>query len=221
MRKIGIFLALIGFLLCLFLGYQAAQLLTSPAEKQSGDLTSETDSLQSNILIVHIDSLKAEEPKLISLWVAFSYQADPASLTFLPLYPTGKAGESDLATRFALSKDKEISASFLESLRKTYSFNWKYLVLIDQEGANYWATLLNNREFSQPLDAGNEAVLKPEIDLIANLCGNLRERGSGLLDGIVWDQITPDHMRTNLPLDQLVADWDRIQKSGLCDVFSK
>lgn len=221
MRKIGIFLALIGFLLCLFLGYQAAQLLTSPAEKQSGDLASETDSSQSNILIVHIDHMDAEEPKLISLWVAFSYQADPASLTFLPLYPTGKAGESDLVTRFSLSKNKKISAGFLESLRKTYSFQWKYIVLIDQEGANYWAALLNNSEFSQPLDAGNEAVLKPEIDLIAILCGNLRERGSSLLDGIVWDQITPDHMRTNLPLDQVVADWARIQKSGLCDVFSK
>ncbi len=221
MRKIGIFLALIGFLLCLFLGYQAAQLLTSPAEKKPGDLASETDSSQSNILIVHVDHLDAEEPKLISLWVAFSYQADPASLTFLPLYPSAKAGEPDLAERFSLSKDKEISASFLESLRKNYSFQWKFIVIIDQEGADYWAGALDAGEFVQPFEEGKEALLKPEIDLLAKFCGNLREHGSGILDGLDWGQISPEHMRTNIPLGQLRGDWDRIQKSGLCDVFSQ
>ena len=221
MRKIGIFLALLAFLLCLFLGYQVSQLLTSPAEKQPGDLTSVTDSSQSNILLVHVDRLDAEEPKLISLWVAFSYQADPVSLSFLPLYPTGKTGESDLAARFSLSKEKDISASFLEALRKNYSFHWKYIVIIDQVGAGYWAGLLNGSEFAQPLDEGNDALLKPEIELIANFCGNLRERGSGVLAGFDWGQISPDHMHTNFPLDQVASDWDRIQKSGLCDVFSK
>jgi hypothetical protein len=221
MRKIGIFLALIGFLLCLFLGYQAAQLLTSPAEKQSGDLTSETDSSQSNILIVHVDRLDADSPKLITLWVAFSYQADPASLTFLPLYPAAKAGENDLAGRFSLSKEKEISSSFLEALRKYYSFQWKFIVIIDQKGVEYWAGVLNAGEFAQSFEDGKDTLLKPEIDLLANFCGNLREHGSGVLDGLDWGQITPDHMRTNIPFDQLKDDWDRIQKSGLCDVFSQ
>lgn len=218
MRKIGIFLALIGFLLCLFLGYQAAQLLTSPAEKEPGDFASVTDASQSNILIVHVNHLDAEEPLLISVWVAFSYQADPVSLTFLPLYPTGKTGELELAGRFSLSKEKEISASFLDLLRKDYSFQWKYFVLIDQEGADYWANLLNGSEFSQPLDAKNEAVLEPEINLIASFCSNLRERGSGILSGMDWGQISPDHFHTNLPLDQLINDWDRIQKLSLIHI---
>ncbi|TLN24196.1 hypothetical protein FDZ74_03105, partial [bacterium] len=79
MRKIGIFLALIAFLLFLFLGFQAANLFTAPGEEQSGNLTSTDEAAQSNILLLHIDHLDAEAPALVSMWVIFSYQVDPVS----------------------------------------------------------------------------------------------------------------------------------------------
>jgi hypothetical protein len=218
MRKTGIFLALIAFSIFLFLGFQVAKLFASPGEGQSGNLASEVETVQSNILIIHIDQIASDTPRLISMWVVFSYQADPVSLTFLPIYPTGKSGESDMAARFSLSEDKTISPGFLNQLQKDYNFQWDKIVLIDQEGVAYWSRIIQGSEFSQWMD---ENRLQPEINLVTNFCSAIRERGSDLLADLDWSQLIPDHMHTDLSFDQVMSGWDRIQNSGLCEVFTK
>ncbi|WP_152031804.1 hypothetical protein [Longilinea arvoryzae] len=176
---------------------------------------------QYNFLIVHVDQLDSDHPALISVWVAFTYLADPASISFLPIYPTNRNGEMDLAAHFSLSKEKTISTAFLEQLQKEYNLQWSHVVMIDQKGASYWTRFLTGAEFSQTLDSDNQTLLKPEIDLLGSLCSALRERGSGVLTGLEWNQVIPDHLRTDISLDQVIGEWDRIQKSGLCDVFGQ
>ncbi len=218
MRKIGIFLALIAFLLFLFIGFQAANLFTASGEEQSGNLVSTEEAAQSNILVVHIDHLDAQVPTLVSLWVVFTYQVEPVSLTFLPIYPTGRSGETDLAARFSLSLDRTVSENFLAQVKKEYNIQWDHVVLIDQAGVTYWSRFLSGAEFSQ--EPGPD-LLRPEIQLITTFCGAIRDRGSSLLSGLDWGQISPDHLRTDLPFDQVMANWDRIQTSGLCDVYGQ
>lgn len=221
MRKIGFFLALLAFLIFLFLGFQVATLFISPGGEQSGNLTSTEESFQSNCLILHVDQLNGERPALTSIWVAFSYKADPASLSFLPLYPTGRTGEEQMAARFSLSSGDRISNAFLEQLQREYSLQWDHIVLIDQDGAAYWMRFLTGGEFNQPPDATGETLIKSESDLLAAFCEAVRGRGSAVLTGLDWSQISPDHLRTDIPFDRVMGDWDRIQKSGLCDVFGR
>ncbi len=221
MRKIGIFLALLAFLIFVFLGFQVAKLFTQPGTEQSGNLASTEGAQQYNFLIVHVDQLDSDRPALVSVWVAFSYEADPASISFLPIYPTNRSGESDLAVRFSLSKDRNISPAFLEQLRKEYNLQWSHVVIIDQTGAAYWNRFLTGGDFAQDLESDSETLLKPETDLLGAFCVALRERGSGVLTGLEWNQVIPAHLQSDISLDQVIGDWDRIQKSGLCDVFGQ
>lgn len=221
MRKIGIFLALLAFIFFVFLGFQVAKLFAIPGAEQSGNLASGEGALQYNYLIIHVDHLDHENPTLISMWGAFSYQADPASLSFLPLYPTGKSGEKDLVARFSLSKDRQVSASFIEKLQEEYDMEWNHVVIIDQEGVAYWTRFLTGGDFFQNTDSTGQTLLQPETDLLKAYCSSLRERGSGLLNGLEWNRLIPDHLNTDITLDQLISEWDRIQKSGLCDIFGQ
>lgn len=221
MRKIGYFLALLAFLLFVFLGFQVAKLLPTPGAEQSGNLVSAADAQQYNFLIVHVDQLDSDNPALISVWVAFSYQADPASLSFLPIYPANREGEADLASHFSISKEKNIAPAFLEQLQKEYNLQWSHVVIIDQVGASYWTRFLSGVEFSQTFGSDNQTLLKPETELLSSFCGALKDRGSGVLTGLEWNQVIPAHLQSDISLDQVIGDWDRIQKSGLCDVFGQ
>lgn len=218
MRKTGIFLALIAFAAFLFLGFQAADLFPSPEQEQSGDLASEVASVQSNTLLVHVDHLDAEYPSLVSMWVIFTYTADPVSMTFLPIYPTGRNGESDLAARFALSADLDITPGFLSQVQKDYSIQWDYIVLIDNEGIAYWNQFIRGNDYAQPAE-GN--ILQPEVDLATDFCASIHENGSGMLVGLDWSQLIPAHMRTDLAFDQVLTTWDRVRNSGKCEVFGQ
>lgn len=218
MRKTGFFLALIAFIVFLFLGFQVAKLFADPGEEQSGNLASEVDAVQSNTLFIHVDRLDAEYPRLVSMWVVFTYAADPVSMTFLPIYPTGKSGETDLAARFTLSDDLTVSPGFLEKLQEDYNFQWDHIVLIDGEGVAYWNRFIRGSEYFQPTEGD---VLQPEIDLITDFCASVRENGSGMLAGLDWSQLIPAHMRTDLAFDQVLSTWDRIRNSGKCEVFDQ
>lgn len=221
MRKIGIFLALLAFILFLFLGFQVAKLFTSPGENQSGNLASQDGAVQSNILLVHVDQLDQDDPALISLWVIFSYRADPASLTFMSIYPIGREGEADQAALFSLSTDKKISQAFLDRLQNQYNLTWNHVILIDDTGASYWSQIMTGNDFTQTIGGDLDATMQPEMTLISAFCGAVRERGAGTLANFEWNKIIPDHMRTDLPFDSVISEFDRIQQSGLCEVFGQ
>ncbi|GEM_PF-3402002 len=221
MRKIGILLALLAFILFLFFGLQAAKLIVAPEDGQSGKLPSQETLSQSNILLVHVDRLDSNSPALVSLWMIFSYQAEPASLNFLPVFPTGKDVDSDLAGSFSISNERSISSAFLQQLEKEYQIQWHHVILLDNEGIEYWSKYLTDASFYQLAGSKSDVLLQPEKDLIGKFCADIRENGSQILAGLPWNQIIPDHMSTDLPFDAVFAELDRIQQSGLCEVFGQ
>jgi hypothetical protein len=217
MRKIGIFLALLAFLLFLFLGLQAARLFVAPGDGPSGNLPSPATSLQSNILLVHVNRLDGDNPELISLWVIFSYQAEPPSLTFLPVYPTGKDRDGELAASFSITSDGKVSTTFLQRLEREFQVDWDHLVVIDDAGLDFWSQHLTGGDYTQSTNDGG--LLHAEINLYSKFCAEVRNNGSQLLSSADWSQIVPRHLSTDLPLNAGFAELDRIQRSGLCDVF--
>jgi len=219
MRKIGIVLALLAFLLFLFLGLQAAKLFVAPGDGQSGSLSSTESSVQSNILLVHVDRLDGNDPALISLWVIFSYQAEPPSLTFLPVFPTAKNRDGDLEESFSMAPDGKISAAFLQRLEKEFQVDWDHLVVIDDAGLDFWSQHLTGGEFSQQANGDGDGLLPSEINLFSKFCANVRGNGSQIASSLDWNQIVPVHLSADLPLDTGFAELDRIQQSDLCDVF--
>lgn len=219
MRKIGIFLALLAFLLSLFLGLQAARLFVAPGDGQSSDSPSPEMSVQSNILLVHVNRLDGNDPALVSLWVVFSYQAEPPSLTFLPVYPTGKDRDGDLAGSFSMTPERKVSTAFLQRLEKEFQIDWNHLVVIDDVGLNLWSQQLAGGEFSRPADGDDDGLLHSELNLLIKFCADVRGNGSQQANSLDWSQIVPDHLIADLPLDAGFAELDRIQQSGLCDVF--
>ena len=217
MRKIGIFLALLAFLLFLFLGLQAARLFVAPGDGPSGNLSSPATSLQSNILLVHVNRLDGDNPALVSLWVVFSYQAEPPSLTFLPVYPTGKDRDGDLAALFSITPDGKISTTFLQRLEREFQVDWDHQVVIDDAGLDFWSQHLTGGDYTQ--SANGDGLLQSEFNLYSKFCIDVRDNGSQLLSSADWNQVVPRHLSTDLPLDAGFAELDRIQRSGLCDVF--
>lgn len=219
MRKIGIVLALLAFLLFLFLGLQAAKLFVAPGDGQSGSLSSTESSVQSNILLVHVNRLDGNAPALVSLWVVFSYQAEPPSLTFLPVYPTGKDRDGDLAGLFSMTSERKISTAFLQRLEKEFQVDWDHLVVIDDAGLDFWSQQLTGGELSRSANGDGGGLLHSELNLLKKFCADVRGNGSKLANSLDWSQIAPDHLSADLPLDAGFKELDRIQQSGLCDVF--
>jgi hypothetical protein len=224
MRKLIVVLTILVFLACMIMGLYASNILPGSDKSNQGEAVSKPPgaSYQRNIAIIHIDDLQASSPKLISIWGLILYFPEP-KVILQPLYPLDVQGNQDLAGRFSLTANGEPNQVFMKFLAEDNQITWDNYLLVDQKGLSaigMWAFGGDPLQVNDP----SLSFLQLEKVYFNQLCGSLEAQGSQFLVGSSWTDIIPDHMHSNIGLDDWLADWARLTKgtgSLDCQVFGQ
>jgi len=182
---------------------------------------------QMNLLIIGVNHLQSEKPRLDAVWMAMTLPGSPR-LTLMPIYPVaGEAADSpapSIHRLFALDENGHPSPTFLSAL-KTNGLWWSGYLVVDQ------IALIELVEFVNDLDVEAEAPINgvlavtglPESDedapralagqteLAAELCRRTL-RLSPAVDLKPLFQLFPDHARTDLDARDLASAWVKLRE---------
>jgi hypothetical protein len=226
-----ILLCLLVFFGCLAIGVfsgdfaggspQTTSSPTTPPTQTSPLNFNPSESKQQNLVLVFVDQLGPSSFRLEAIWLLLSTQDQP-DLILLLLYPSPKEPYKNLAEQFKLTPDGKFDASFIEVLRG-FKFDYQGFVLIDEAGLGQWVDWMNGIEMDGSLYNGT-AVLnyipKPWDDFdnslthqmtVANgLCTKLGQLPKDKDGFALLTQLFPDHMSTDLTLENTVVLWKNI-----------
>ncbi len=224
MRKFIIVLTILVFFACMILGLYASNILPNPGQSKADVSPTKPpgSSYQRNIAILHVDDLQSDSPKLLSIWGLILYFPEP-KVILQPLYPLDIEGNADLGNRFSLSADKTPNPVFMKFLAEDNQITWDNYLVLDQNGMSaigMWAFGGDPLQVSDP----SLPPLQLEKVYFNQICGALEAQGNKFLEGSSWIDIIPDHMHSNINLDDMLADWTKLTKGSQaldCQVFGQ
>lgn len=232
MKKIGIFLIAVTFIIFLFIGYQlTSNLLPETAKQPQSAKTSGTIiPHQHNFILVHVTNLQDPQPKLVSIWSVFVFFNQPLSMTFVPLYPqNGLAPTSGgMGKSFSLNDQLQLTTAFKQSLQ-TYKFPFKGFILVDDQAISlftHWLTEADPPYQSSDNLQSNDlsAIITQEGQMISILCPYVNKPYSVQMSTkIQWNQLIPTHFSTDLDFQTIVTDWEKLTSSDLppdCEIVT-
>ncbi len=225
MRKLVIItLTILAFFVCLFLGLQAAGILPGDLIKELTGISKESSfsssPLQHNLLVLHVDDLQAETPKLVSVWGLIVYYPDP-KLIFQPLYPLPDTNGMDYPGTFKLREDKTLSPEFIKAVGDYNQIHWDDYIMADDAAYVQLHQFITNEE-NPAISQQPEIQIAAEQKMISKLCDVLVQKQTEFLLPIRWSLLIPDHLQTSLDLDRTLAKWDILthgEKPLNCMVF--
>jgi hypothetical protein len=225
------------FLFILFVGFGFLGYLIMNGVKELFSTTNitTTDAIplsgkQQNFIIIHVDDLSAETPKLVSVWAVFFYPSESPSLTFKELYPhhpTPNQLDEKFAATFMLSEKGQISNKLIKQL-DAYQFQWSGYVLIDHQAINYiskWLQIQNIPiSLQQAIQIPGATVMpEDEIEWYNQVCSQIEWLDLQTTKNIPWSDMIPLHMHSTMLFDQLVTIWDYLARSDIpphCEVIN-
>ena len=231
MRKLFISIAAVVFIGCVFFGFKAASnLFSERAENQNSLLdTPQVQTGQSNFLIVLVNDLTADKPKLISLWGVLNYPSEPPQVVFLPLYSTANNETNrDISSAFDLTNNKKIPGRSIGKLEDAVDLSFDGYFVTDNAAllrfASY-ADLETLEMFNQPAESA-ESIVAVQYSLnsffisICRLCKS--GASNSFFSKVEWSHLLPDHFSTDLTFEELMLMIDRINISAAhttCEVI--
>lgn len=224
MRKIILLLSLLIFLGCLVAGISLAKQIPGlDVEEANGTAIQRTRSpYQHNILIVHVDNLQNPTPQLISMWGLIIYFPEP-KIILQPLYPLNREANQTLGQQFALTQSKNIHPKFVNAVAQSTQIDWNNFILLDHDAfSTITTTILKDTELIT-LDP-QATVLQVEYQHYFQACQTFANKGKDVFQSINWQSLIPDHLRTNLAMDDVLVNWQKLttnEQPIRCDVFSE
>lgn len=236
MKVVVVFLAVIAFIICLYLGLHLGG-LTGLAATSTPTVTSifsptlTGNQQQQTVVLIQADDLSSSSPRLVGIWLVF-YYADNPKLTLLLLYPSlnenNQVKASELGQKFALTANGDLSPDFLQVLH-SYNFHSTGTLITDNNALAHWIDWLGGIPYhgSPTLLTGSEVVARMPAANPSNL-----DTGSWMkevTDGVCtqlnilpasanWKNLTntmqPAHFNTDLNIDGLIANWNNLKNSG-------
>lgn len=221
MRKTVIFLTILVFLACLGFGLYTSYKPDQNKKQVEGGFSPSTTSVsqfQNNYLIIHVDNLQADSPKLISVWGLIAYFPEP-KLIFQALYPMPTATNAEVLQRYKLSSQKIPDAGWLRALADFNQITWDNYILVDdaaltQLGVFVFGSGINTDQPDNPIGA--------EQSYMQSMCTTFASQGRSFLEGFQWKDMIPDHFRSNVSLDFGLVNTDKLLSPGLpirCEIF--
>lgn len=189
--------ALIGFLLA----YRADSLSRLPLARRIA-----LQERQNNLLLVHVDDLKSQQPVLRSVWVILRYRSESqTALTFLRLYPDSDVPQrgQKISQAFGLTNRGEPAPGFLRRLEeqgvKTSAF-----FVVDDEGMGQVGAWVQS--------TFGKVNTSEDADILQWGCAVLNSEPKMSLPDFNWLTFT-EHLQTNLAFDDLMAEWSGLISS--------
>lgn len=219
MRKIVIFLTILVFLACLVFGlYTSYKQDKNKVTVEGGYSPTTTSQFQNNYLIIHVDNLQAESPKLISVWGLIAYFPEP-KLIFQALYPMPTATSEEVLRRYKLSSQKIPDSAWLRSLADFNQITWDNYILLDDAAFTQLGVFVFGSGISQDQP---DNTIGAEQSYMQTMCSSFSSQGRGFLEGFQWKDMIPDHFRSNVSLDYGLLNADKLLSPGLpvrCEIF--
>ncbi|MBE0699715.1 MAG: hypothetical protein IH586_22545 [Anaerolineaceae bacterium] len=220
MRTVILFLIVIlVFVGCAIVGFNIARNINPVEEtpQAAPGILPHQEVVQHNFMIVRVDDLLVTEPKLVSVWFVslFIVNDDPSSLTLAQIYPSRTASPKSLSLNraFSLSSDREPVPAFWNMV-KQYGFNWEGYIMFDTQGANLFLQwLVGPSDF---LGAFDEAAKNQDNSrrMAEQTCQSITDSSGRSIGQFDWSQVNPDHFHTSIRLENGLAYWDQMTKSG-------
>ena len=216
----GVFLA-IGFML----GTSAAQSkgqvaeVSPPVSTPAPATSTAAPNGQHNLLVIGIDNLEAESPRLESIWMILYIPPTP-QFTLIPIYPSPYAGGEELQnyleSTFALGKELKPDPAFLVAVQSVNIWWDNYIILDETAMANVVNTAssenaMNNPDFGSSTIANlplaweePETAVLAQAELLNGLCHDFARTNSAKKLNIS-SEIFSNHVNSDLSAAQLTS----------------
>ncbi len=225
----GLILVIIIFLICAVIGFQVANSLDkSPiAGQENAAVTNDgTQVQQHNLIVVHVDRLDSQEPRLLSVWFVslFFVDGSPPVLTIAPIYPARSEERSrSIENAFSLESNGDPSSGFWKVIR-SMRFKWEAFLLVDDFAVQKVMEWTNGPGDYPPVleNAQNDPETSQQV--LIQTCqsvGGIANRGAAPFE---WKDLAPAHLRSNLRMELALIYWNNLTTSELpinCDVLMK
>jgi hypothetical protein len=223
-----VILLLIIFLIffgCATLGYQIADGQDAARAKTPTVDLQGMRSEQHNLILVRVDNLDAQQPRLISVWFVslFFVNDNPSTLTLAEIYPpkTETAASRILERSFTLSSDGDPAPGFWHAV-ETYNIKWESFVMIDSAGADELLNWLIGPGAYQGTLQAAEADKGESQRLVEQICGAIVSANSRDIGLFNWTALVPRHFRSSLRMETGLSYWSRMtgaEKPVRCEIL--
>jgi hypothetical protein len=217
-RKLIIFLILFVFCLCASAGFYMATRVSpgmpaaSPAAQPTIEVIPGIGSEQHNIVIVQVDQLDAQQPRLETVWfVSIFFMEDvPPSVTFVQLYSPYTASENARALEraFSITVGGEPVKSFWAAL-DAYDIQYEGYFMVDRYSTQYILEWANGAgDYIAPLvdPDGPRGLVDQSCQSVSGM--SLRETTP-----FDWTGLAPKHFRSNMRMEKAKEYWDKMTSS--------
>lgn len=223
MRKLLIVISFLAFIACLVVGFFLAQKSLDAASLSSEPvaINRSVSPFQQNILLIHVDQLDSDQPKLVSVWGLIVYFPDP-KLIFQPIIPNPYETQSTLP-EFSLTASKSPSSKFLRQITQQTEMNWDNFVVFDHQALSLLVAELLVTE-NLTVEDPSAGVIAVEKVYLLKLCQQFIGLGDAAFQQIDWRHLIPEHWRSNLSMDETLVNWKKLQITGKpprCEVFGE
>lgn len=209
--------ALVSFVLFAFGGFLMAARAETQARLPVSPKTALLREQQTNIVLIQVDDLQAQQPQLRSVWMALRFHSENQTvLTFVRLYPNSDDPQrgQELKDSFGLTNTDAPAPVFLRKATGDNRSTSGYLMTDDAglEQVTAWvrqtALKANTSGDSQILQASCSALLNAQTVPLPS-----------------FDyQAFAAHLNTNLAYDQLLAEWQQLTQADpplRCEMVSR
>lgn len=191
----------------------------TPTPSPTPTTTTENPADETAILVLGVDALGSERPRLLAIWiVGFEPPGDETLVYGLPLSAAAPSGpDNALASLFTWSRQEGVDARFLQALAELVPLQYDAVVVMDEVafakavdvlgGANLAGTELKGDEvlaFLRLLYAKPEALLSAQEELLLALRPGLQDLGP-TPDISSLEAVHPEHVYLSLEPMQLAA----------------
>ena len=223
MRKfIRIFVIIVLFFSCLFVGIYLAEFADTEKPASAGSLELEKNN-QINILVVVVNQLEQSTPEFLSAWSLILHYPESSGLILVPLSSSTDKNFNELARNFRLDSHKNPSSKTQKYFEDAFNVQWDTFVVMDLYAVQLFTNWISNNEF--PVNLSDAMNNEPDPDNkyenafeLCRLISNQTLPQWELLDSAA---ISEDHFQAQLPIDELNTLWSKLsnENQSKCDVI--
>lgn len=222
-KFLRVFVIIIIFFACLALGIYLAEF--SLPEKTGPEPTQIIESNnQVRLLVLMVDELSSDNPELLSVWSVVLYYPEPKGIIFVPLSNPFTANYKNIQKAFDLTESYDPDPELLKDLQKQFRTRWEGSVVLDKAAMSILVQWLTNGNYSPGLQNMDIEQITEDnyFNNIQQICAFMRSSPANSLENLNWSTLVPEHFRTNLPFDKVMATWQNLIGSSapLCDLIN-
>ncbi len=217
----GLILVIIIFLICAVIGYEVAVHLSESAVTGQGTAVATADGVrgvQHNLVIIQVDDLDSQQPRMVSAWFLSLFFVNGASptVTLAQMYPTraNAAIVQSFERSFSLDAQGDPSPAFWKAV-SALKIRWEGYILVDNvtiqkvmewtNGPGTYPALLGTTQ-----DHPQES--KQTILTTCQSIGGIANRGKAPFE---WADIVPDHFRSDLRMEVAITYWNEMTRTNM------